>query len=1143
MPPLPTDLRTHLERTVIAARDTAETAARASLIALAVERDAPFASMPEEQRRLRRGLRAKARQLGGGKQEPGIPLLIDEIAYQQWHRMLFARFLAENGLLMHPEGVAVTLAECAELAAEVGAEPGRREGAADAWELASRYAALMLPGLFPVDEPAVQVRFAAEHRLALERLLDDLPEAVFTSDDGLGWVYQFWQSKRKEEVNRSERKIGGADLHPVTQLFTEDYMVQFLLHNSLGAWWAARHPDSPLLREFEYLRWLEETEELGELEELAEQADGPSRADPPSITNNHSSFTIDHSPPRLPAAGAFPAWPQRAADVTMLDPCGGSFHFGVAAFKMFVPMRMEEEGLSEEGAVRAVLRDNLFMLDIDPRCCQIAAFNVLLAAWKRIGYRADLPVPNIACSGIAVEGQLDDWLRLAGEDFRIQTSLTRLHGLFKDAPTLGSLIDPSHIPLHERLFSADYDAVLPVLERALGREGRGDDPAVAVMGEAAEGVLRAARLLGRQYTLVATNVPYLARGKQDETLRAFCQSHAPEAKNDLATVFLQRCLDFCTAGGAVSLVLPQNWLFLTTYRALREKLLKAETWRLVARLGPGAFETISGEVVNAILITLSRGRAPEEQAIHGLDVSALRPASAKAAGLLTAEIKRTGQWEQLRNPDATLVFGADQTMDLLSSYALAFQGTSSGDNPRFVHCFWEQSLGFDWELFQAPSIVTQYFHGRENAVGSSLFQGRAETGAIRGREVWGKWGVAISRVRSLCATLFTGERFANTVPVILPHNERDLPAIWSFCSSDEFGKAVRQLNQSLSVDNGYLAKIPFKLDYWTEVAQEHYPDGLPPPWSNDPTQWLFGGHPVGATEPLHVAVARLLGYRWPEQAPVADPKGFRKPFGSGTDDDGLDAFADRDGIVCLSAVAGEQPAAERLRALLAHAYSHPPALPDFERYRVGDFVPTTPVPPDAGWSPATQRALLAHAGYADATLDDWLADGFFEQHCRLFHNRPFLWHVWDGRKDGFQALVNTHKLDAALLDKLIYTTLGAWISDQRAERDAGVAGADGRLVAALELQKKLVAIREGEPPYDIYVRWKTLAEQPVGWNPDLNDGVRLNIRPWVTAGVLRRKFTIHWNKDRGKNPDGSERVNDRHWTRAEKEKARAKAGQ
>ena len=176
--------------------------------------------------------------------------------------------------------------------------------------------------------------------------------------------------------------------------------------------------------------------------------------------------------------------------------------------------------------------------------------------------------------------------------------------------------------------------------------------------------------------------------------------------------------------------------------------------------------------------------------------------------------------------------------------------------------------------------------------------------------------------------------------------------------------------------------------------------------------------------------------------------------------------------------------------------------------------------------------------FSGKTLDVWLRDGFFAQHCKLFKNRPFIWHIWDGRRDGFSALVNYHKLDAALLDKLIYTYLGDWVKQQRGKRDAGESGAEGRLVAALELQKKLEAIRDGERPYDIYVRWKPLHEQPIGWNPDLNDGVRLNIRPFVTAGVLRRKFTVHWKKDRGKNPDGSERINDRHFTVAEKLAAR-----
>ena len=79
---------------------------------------------------------------------------------------------------------------------------------------------------------------------------------------------------------------------------------------------------------------------------------------------------------------------------------------------------------------------------------------------------------------------------------------------------------------------------------------------------------------------------------------------------------------------------------------------------------------------------------------------------------------------------------------------------------------------------------------------------------------------------------------------------------------------------------------------------------------------------------------------------------------------------------------------------------------------------------------------------------------------------------------------------------------------------------------------------EGEPPHDIYVRWKSLAEQPLGWEPDLNDGVRLNVRPFVEAGVLRSKFNVKWDKDRGKNPDGSERINDRHHSLDEKQAAR-----
>src|SRR5206468_6999371 len=131
---------------------------------------------------------------------------------------------------------------------------------------------------------------------------------------------------------------------------------------------------------------------------------------------------------------------------------------------------------------------------------------------------------------------------------------------------------------------------------------------------------------------------------------------------------------------------------------------------------------------------------------------------------------------------------------------------------------------------------------------------------------------------------------------------RNLPAAWAFCESPQFKQSVRLIDQSLKVTNATLVKVPFNLLYWQEIAAEKYPHGLPKPFSSDPTQWLFNGHPKDSDQPLHVAVARLLGYQWPRQTgssfldcPALSP-------------DGLEKLADADGIVCLSATKSEAPA-------------------------------------------------------------------------------------------------------------------------------------------------------------------------------------------------------------------------------------------
>lgn len=1146
MQPLDKTLRNRLERTVKDARDIAEDAAQAALEQLGVGQATPDSHLSEEERELRRRLRVHGRQLGdqrhASKQTQQLDRLVEEVAYEHWHRMLFARFLAENNLLMYPDPddpVAVTLEECEDLAAD--------EGAANGWELAARYAARMLPQIFRLDSPVFQLTLPPEHEQKLERLVADLPLEVFTASDSLGWVYQFWQAKKKDEVNASEVKIGARELPAVTQLFTEPYMVSFLLDNSLGAWWAARRLSDADLKN------AKSEEELRQKASIS------------GVPLEYLRFVQLDDGSWTPAASTFATWPEHLSDLKTLDPSCGSGHFLVAAFLMLVPMRMALDGITAREAVDAVLRENIHGLEIDQRCVELAAFALALTAWKYPesgSYRA-LPELNIACSGLSVSVAKDEWKQLGLGKKNLTIALDWMHDTFRDAPVLGSLLNPAKTDAAKLV---QWDELSHTLEQALKQEQSEEQQEVAVV---AQGLAKAATLLAGQYQWVVTNVPYLARGKQNERLRDFCEKHYSEAKNDLATVFLDRCLELCVKGGTSSIVLPQNWLFLTSYRKFREKLLKNDTWHLIARLGPGAFETISGEVVKAILISLSRsnstkesgglfGDAEDANQIRGVDVSEPRTATEKATQLPTSEIKSVEQAKQLENPDARVGFVEQSSENHISETAECYQGLVTGDIERFTKKLWEiTTKSNDWKPFRRSNNSAQYYGDVSEVILWEEGVGQLRDYAIvardqlhdmheSGNRAWGKHGIAINRMRDLKAVPYWGEHFDNNVAVVYPSGDQDLATLLSFLASEDFPKAIRELDQALKVTNKTLLKVPFDLAHWTKVAAEKYPNGLPKPFTDDPTQWIYHGHPCGSVvwdenqkwttkgslrnddSVLQVAVARLLGHQWPaeldKEMELADEQ-----RGWVSRCDSLLPYADEDGIVCIPPVRGEAAADDRLLNLLAAAY--------------GD-----------DWSNDTLAQLLNSVGHTGKTLETWLREKFFTQHCKLFQHRPFIWHIWDGLRDGFAALVNYHKFDHKLLETLIFTYLGDWISRQKQDIANGIDGAQEKLSAAENLKKKLELILEGEEPYDIFVRWKPIENQPIGWNPDLNDGVRLNIRPFLTApdvgkkgaGVLRDKPNIKWTKDRGKDVESApwfkvfngDRINDHHLSLDAKRTAR-----
>ena len=1114
--PLPKPLRTQLENTVKAARDAAEVAATAALTQLAVGEGKAPDYLTDDQKALRRRQRAHGRALGDIKasdDSQSIRQLVWETAYEHWHRMLFARFLAENGLLLWEPGAPVTLAECEEMAQD----PATNLGAKSGWDLAGKLAARMLPQVFKPQHPVFDMTFSIEHQRKLESLLAALPEEVFKASDSLGWVYQFWQAKRKDEVNASEVKIGADELPAVTQLFTEPYMVDFLLHNSLGAWWTTRHPGKTCPVPLTYLRTLD---------------DG------------------------TPAAGKFEGWPDTLEQFKLLDPCCGSGHFLVAAFLLLVPMRMAAEGLTAMDAVDLVLQDNLHGLELDARCVEIAVFALALAAWRfpdengdPLGVRADMPAPNIACCGLKVGASAKDWEALVPDSAAnanlLRQELCLLHSSFAHAPLLGSLLDPAR-SFKNDLATSSFETLQGLLEQALSIEtqntllgnGSGVNEDAWDLALTARGLLDAAQLLNGRYHLAITNVPYLGLRKQGDAIKSFCEKNYLDASNDLATVFIERCRELVSReGGFVAVVSPQNWLFQSRYKNFRKSLLQSNAIRLMARLGAGAFETISGEVVKVTLSILQKISNPTAK-ISTVDVSSKNNIFEKSSGLIAGKISNVIAKDYLVTPDFRMVDGIDEGTKFLSSYAGILHGQNAGDNSQFTNYFWEISkLGSVWEFYQLAPSKTALYLGREQIV-----RWENERGAMyrlaesvkhlnhkaqqwrSGKPNWGKTGVAVSLIGRSVGTLYTGNIYGVSCGVVVPSQEKHTGAIWAFIESGEFAEKLKEIDPSLAISVKTVTSVPFDLVKWESVFQAKYPDGFPKPYSDDPTQWLFHGHPRPGTDPLQVAVARLAGYRWPAETDATmELSDEARSWIAHCDN--LVEHTDDDGIICLPSVRGEPAAHDRLLKLLIAAW---------ETVQPGS------------WKPAVLDKLLTDADWAGKGLDTWLREKFFEQHAKRFHHRPFIWHVWDGLKDGFAALVSYHKLDAKNLERLIHTYLGDWIRQQEGGVRDGVDGAPTRLAAALDLKRRLELILEGEKPYDIFVRWKPLAEQAIGWNPDLNDGVRMNIRPFMTAEVLRHnkkpKLNITWDKDRGKDVESApwfhkfegDRINDHHLSLAEK---------
>lgn len=464
----------------------------------------------------------------------------------------------------------------------------------------------------------------------------------------IGWLYQFYIAERKAEVFagfRKNQKAGAAEIPAATQLFTPDWIVRYLVENSVGRLWMLNHPSSRLIEKMDYY-----------VEPSGSETDFLRIAEPEHLT--------------------------------VMDPCCGSGHMLTYAFDLLYAI-YEEEGYASSEIPTQILTHNLYGTEIDPRAAALAAFALMMKARARQRRFLRSPVlPNIQVIE-PVEFNAAELDQLADTEDDTQAGRYFWQS-FIHADVLGSLIAPDAAALpgaKERLASITSDTL-----------------DISGLHSRAEQVVVQAEYLSRSYAVVATNPPYMGSSNMGQVLSSWMKKHHPQAKSDLFASFIERCLKLANAEhGLVSMITMQAWMFLGSFEKLRRHILRDAPPTTILHLGERAFDSIGGEVVSTTAFVLEHARSTGEvceyiRAVPGNSESEkehlLRETltgtsdlrfSARPHTLLALPGARLAYW---LSPAMTRAFTMGKP---LGEVAAPKQGLATADNARFLRQWFEVS--------------------------------------------------------------------------------------------------------------------------------------------------------------------------------------------------------------------------------------------------------------------------------------------------------------------------------------------------------------------------------------------------------------------------------------------------------------------
>ncbi len=512
----------------------------------------------------------------------------------------------------------------------------------------------------------------------LSHMVTDIPEDDWTDQvQIIGWMYQFYNTELKAEVFGKKGKITKNEIPAATQLFTPDWIVRYMVENSLGRIFIDKRKNEGVFadgRGADEMTW-DETEQkrISNEEFIAEQMGWkyylPEAAQTQEVRAQLDKIQAESS--------AFDV-----KSIKVIDPCMGSGHILVYAFDILIQI-YKEYGISERDAAQSILQNNLYGLDIDDRAAQLAYFAVMMKARqydRRIFTRGIQPNVYSIVESNGLDSNTIEYF--TNNDPKLKKNFGTLVDELRDAKEYGSILNISKVD-----FAALYARVEEVREDiSLFRE--------MVLNDV-EPLIRVAEIMAQKYDVVVTNPPYMgSRGGMDAKLYDYVNKVYPNSKADLYSVFMERCHTMTLPYKFYAMITQHGWMFLTSFAELRNILLHDDIVNL-HHLGPRAFDEISGEVVQSVSFVNRRTDFPDHRGLYtrllsgnsekekealSFDVS-LRYSVQKRKFNLLAE-KSIAYW---LSEQAFLNFDNPT----LGEYAKPRQGMATSDNDRFLRLWHE----------------------------------------------------------------------------------------------------------------------------------------------------------------------------------------------------------------------------------------------------------------------------------------------------------------------------------------------------------------------------------------------------------------------------------------------------------------------